>query len=191
MHIPGKAMPLLLNALAQLGEPASVRVDILGQGPETQACRAIAHRLRLDQVVSWCGQVPRTEAVKIMARADVLVHTSLKEGTPSVVVEALSLGLPVICHDISGMALAVTSECGIKIPLRNPETSIAGFARALESLAQDGKQYERLSAGALAKARELTWDRKVGRFSEAYYEATAHQRATNEGCDKPTSSTER
>jgi glycosyltransferase involved in cell wall biosynthesis len=173
MHVSGKALPLLLHAIARLKGRPTVEVEIIGDGPETSSCRAMASHLGLDSMVRWHGKVPRTEALAIMDRAHVLVHSSLKEGTPSVITEALSLGLPVICHDVSGMALAVTADCGITVPLIDPETSIAGFTAAIERLANDGPLYEALSAGALVKARQLAWSQKILRFSDAYREAAA------------------
>jgi glycosyltransferase involved in cell wall biosynthesis len=181
LHIPGKALPLFLSAIARARSNASIKVEILGAGPETQECQAMASRLRLDRLVTWHGKIRKREALSVMAGAHVLLHSSLKEGTPSVVLEALSLGLPVICHDISGMALAVTEECGIKVPLRDPESSIGGFARAIERLANDAALYERLSAGAIARAEELSWDGKIQQFSEAYCDAVDCPPATGTG----------
>ena len=77
------------------------------------------------------------------------------------------MGLPVICHDACGMQTAVTDRCGIKVPLHDPETSIDGFCRAIQKLAEP-QFYNQLSAGALHRAHELTWDSKVARISEAY-----------------------
>jgi glycosyltransferase involved in cell wall biosynthesis len=171
-HNPGKALPLFLASLARLKRRVSIHVDILGTGPETQAWRALACRLNIDPLMRWHGQLPRTEALSVMEHAHVLLHSSLKEATATVILEALSLGLPVICHDVSGMSLAVTEECGIKVPLRNPETSILGFTGAIEQLAQDQELYQRLSEGAYARARDLAWDRKVQQISQAYLAAT-------------------
>ena len=51
-----------------------------------------------------------------------------------VVMEALALGLPFLCHDISGLSVAVDQTCGIKVPLRNSGSSIRGFADAISHL---------------------------------------------------------
>jgi glycosyltransferase involved in cell wall biosynthesis len=55
----------------------------------------------------------------------------------------------------------------IKVPLHDRETSIDGFCRAIQKLAEL-QFYNQLSAGALQRARELTWDSKAARISEAY-----------------------
>jgi glycosyltransferase involved in cell wall biosynthesis len=130
----------------------------------------------VDSKVIWHGHVPHSEALSIMAEGHAFIHSSLLEAASTVVLEALSLGLPVVCHDTCGMAHAVTADCGIKIPLRNPETSISGFAQAIEAIANDSQLYDRLSLGAIERARELTWDRKVERFSGAYVAAATMTR---------------
>ena len=68
-----------------------------------------------------------------MRDADVFVFTSLQEGTSTVVMEALALGLPVICHDACGMGVAVNERCGIKVPMISPGLSQGGFAAAIRS----------------------------------------------------------
>jgi glycosyltransferase involved in cell wall biosynthesis len=176
MHVERKAMPLALEAVAQLKGQAPVILHILGRGPETEKCRATAARLGVDSKVIWHGHVPHSEALSIMAEGHAFIHSSLLEAASTVVLEALSLGLPVVCHDTCGMAHAVTADCGIKIPLRNPETSISGFAQAIEAIANDSQLYDRLSLGAIERARELTWDRKVERFSGAYVAAATMTR---------------
>jgi glycosyltransferase involved in cell wall biosynthesis len=83
------------------------------------------------------------------------------------VLEALALGLPVVCHDACGMQTAVTDQCGIKVPLYDREISIDGFCLVIQKLAEP-PVYNQLSAKALQRAHELTWDSKVARISEAY-----------------------
>ena len=167
-HTPGKALPLALEALAHLAERPVIHLDILGEGPVTEACKRLSLRLRVDHLLTWHGRLPHAEALAIMSREHVLLHTSLAEATSTVILEALSLGLPVICHDACGMGTAVDQSCGIKVPLIDPETSIEGFSQAIEQLANDRALYGRLSKGAIERARLLTWDSKVRRFSEAY-----------------------
>jgi glycosyltransferase involved in cell wall biosynthesis len=168
IHEPRKALPIALEAVAVLKERVAVVLDVLGDGPESERCRRIADRLGISSQVVWHGTLPRIEALEIMQNADALLHTSVREGTSTVVVEALSLGLPVICHDACGMAVAVTGDCGIKVPLKNPKISISGFASAIERLANDCELYNRLALGARNRAEELTWDCSVERFSAAY-----------------------
>jgi glycosyltransferase involved in cell wall biosynthesis len=167
-HIGRKALPLLLHALAHLRGEVNATLTVLGAGPETDAWRRLAADLGVAAQVQWAGQLPRASAIAEMDRADVFVSTSLLEETSLVILEALALGLPVICHDACGMREAITDRCGIKLPLRTPESSIRGFAGAIRALAQGGVFLERRSAGAIARARELSWDAKAEAMAARY-----------------------
>ena len=85
-----------------------------------------------------------------------------------VVMEALASGLPVVCHDACGMGNAVTQSCGIKIPLECPEVSVAGFSDALRRLLTTPDLLTSLSAGAIGRSRELTWDEKARQIAMTY-----------------------
>ena len=172
-HIGRKALPLLQLALASLGGKPAVELTVLGEGPETAAWKALAQRLGIAPLVRWTGRLPRDAALREMAAADAFVSTSVLEETSLVVLEALSLGLPVVCHDACGMGVAVTDACGIKVPLQDPEASVAGFTAAVKQLAAGGKRFEQLSAGALARAEELSWDRKAAAMADTYEQLIA------------------
>lgn len=170
-----KALPLLLRALAASPHKEAMKLEVLGDGPEGERWKVLAASLGLADQVHFHGMLPRDKALEVMQRSHLLVHSSVKEGTPHVVLEALSFGLPVICHDACGMGTAVTESCGIKVPLAKPETSIAGFRAALDRFYADPALLERLSRGALARANELTWESKIQRISDAYQQVLAHQ----------------
>jgi glycosyltransferase involved in cell wall biosynthesis len=153
--------------MARLPKDQQYHLDILGTGPLTMKCQTLSRRLGLEPIVTWHGQLAQRDALAVMSKAHALLHTSVSEGTPAVVLEALAAGMPVLCHDACGMKFAVTDQCGIKIPQQDPETSIKGFCDALQRLA-DPLVYNRLSVGALNRASELTWDSKVAKISEAY-----------------------
>jgi glycosyltransferase involved in cell wall biosynthesis len=167
---PRKALPILLRALAQL-DPAGQKWElfILGDGPMSGSWMREATNLRLPpERIRWLGRMPHAEAISYMTKGDVLVHTGLREGTPHVVLEALSLGLPVVCHDCGGMATAVDSRCGIKIPLVSFEASIEGFRAAIGRLIDERALLGELSAGAQTRSESLSWDAIVERLSDTY-----------------------
>ncbi len=171
LHVGRKAMPLLLYALAELGAElvhTRIRLSVLGSGRETLAWQALARGLGLESCIEWKGQLSRSEALAEMDQAHIFAFTSVQEGASTVVMEALSLGLPVICHDACGMGIAVDERCGIKVPMLGPRKSIHGFAASIQSFLDDPALVERLSKGALRRAEELSWDRKVDEIASVY-----------------------
>jgi glycosyltransferase involved in cell wall biosynthesis len=167
-HETGKALPLLLRALALIEDQSRLNVIILGDGPERRRWSSMANRLRIASMLEWKGQLAHTEAKAVMRHADVFVFTSLKEATSTVVMEALSYGLPVICHDACGMAQVIDESCGLKIPLKSPRHSIRGFHAAIQSLMNDSTLLEALSTGAEARAIKFSWDNKAKRIFKTY-----------------------
>jgi len=171
LHDNVKALPLLLHAIAHLPEPGKVALNVLGAGPETKRWKVLAEKLSIPNI-TWLGPLPYHEALQSMGKSDVFVHSSIKEGTPTVVLEAIAWGLPVICHDICGMTVAVNERCGIKVPLETPERSIAGFHSAIERLLRSPGMVQKLSEGALVRASQLSLEAKVKEISEAYVQFT-------------------
>jgi glycosyltransferase involved in cell wall biosynthesis len=166
-HIDRKALPLLLHAIATSELRGRIELHVLGDGPRTSAWKALAQRLDLENIV-WHGRLSHAAALAEMGRQNALVHTSIREATSCVVLEAMAQGLPVLCHDISGMSVAVTDACGIKVPLRDPETSISAFREAVERLIGSPGLVENLSAGALIRASQLTWEAKAAEIAAVH-----------------------
>ena len=164
-HDRNPVLPLTTGGLHLM---SPVCIDVLGGGAETDAWKKCAKKLGIDNMVTWHGTVPRDKALELMNQAHVSVITSLKEATSIVLLEALSLGLPVICHDACGMGVAVTEDCGIKVQLKDPETSILGFKAAICGLLAHPERIEALSRGALKRAEELSWERKTRQIAAAY-----------------------
>jgi glycosyltransferase involved in cell wall biosynthesis len=162
-----KGLPLLLHALARV--PAiAVELHVCGDGPEQDHWRRLARNLGVAERCTWYGRVPHDRALAIMASCDALALSSLLEGTPAVVLEAIERGVPVICHDACGFGSVVDASCAITFPLRSPQRSIEGFADAIRRLATEPGLVERLSAGARRRAGDITWDGKARQVVEIY-----------------------
>lgn len=162
-----KALPLLLQAIAGSQLRDRIHLTVLGSGPMHDTWKATARNLGLSGIL-WKGWLAHNEALAEIDRHDLLVHTSIREGTPNVVLESLTLGVPVICHDTCGMAIAVNESCGVKVSLISPEESVRGFRDAIEKFIGTPGLVGDLSAGAIKRAAELTWDAKAREMAEAY-----------------------
>jgi glycosyltransferase involved in cell wall biosynthesis len=163
-----KALYIALSAIAQLPEGHDVELHVIGMGPEWERCQRQTAALGLTSNVKWHGRVSHAESQALMGLCHLLVHTALKEGTPHVVLEAMSQGLPVICHDSCGMGIAVNESCGIRIPMYDPATSIEGFNNAILRFVVEPDLLEQLSRGALQRARELSWESHIDKICKAY-----------------------
>ena len=165
-----KALHLVLEAMATLPGEAICELHVIGDGPERVGWERRAGEIGLGGKVLWHGRVSHEEAQRLMAAGHVLVHSSVKEGTPHVVLEAMAQGIPVICHDACGMGVAVDESSGLKVPMHDPMTSVLGFREAILRLWNDLGLLGQLSEGAICRATELSWDNKVKKVEQAYRE---------------------
>lgn len=84
-----------------LAEEPEARFVFLGDGPQRRALEARVFALGLEGKVLFLGW--RRDAAQWLAAADVFVMTSLWEGLPRALVEALKSGLPAVCYATDGV----------------------------------------------------------------------------------------
>lgn len=92
-----KDYPTLLRAFAELQSRQACRLVILGEGRQRSRLERVVRRLGLSESVDLPGFVPNP--YPYMARASVFVLSSLWEGSPNALAEALALGTPVVSTD--------------------------------------------------------------------------------------------
>jgi glycosyltransferase involved in cell wall biosynthesis len=170
-HLSRKGLPFALHALALIPKSAKWTLDVLGSGPMTAKWQRLAYRLGLSRQVVFHGYVPRDTLVSVMNEADVYIFPSLLEGWPTVLGEALSLGMPVLTTDLHGMKDIVTIECGRRVTANRPSRLVAGLKAAICDLIDSPDLLTRLSEGALRRAEELSADNQMPHLMRAYRQA--------------------
>lgn len=163
-----KALHLLIEALAKLPPSCRYELRILGRGPLEKRWRRLINRVGIEAHCRWMPWLPREEALAQYRWADVLVFTSLRDASGSVVMESLSQGLPVICFDHQGVGDIVTAQCGIKVPVTNPTEVVQHLGDAIISLERNREKLDELAVAALERARDYLWTRKVEQTAEIY-----------------------
>jgi len=99
LHIQ-KDYPTLLNAFAQVRQKMPCKLMILGQGPERENLMAIVNNLEIKNDVKFLGF--RQNPYAYMAKANLLVLSSRWEGLPNVIIEALTIGIPIVSTKCAG-----------------------------------------------------------------------------------------
>jgi glycosyltransferase involved in cell wall biosynthesis len=93
----------LLRALAVVRrQRPGVRLLLAGTGEEERALRALAETLGLGESARFLGLVPNDEVAALVGAADLFVLPSRLEATPTVALEALACGTPVLSADNPG-----------------------------------------------------------------------------------------
>jgi GalNAc-alpha-(1->4)-GalNAc-alpha-(1->3)-diNAcBac-PP-undecaprenol alpha-1,4-N-acetyl-D-galactosaminyltransferase len=125
-------------ALVHRSKPGTGLV-ILGEGPRRQELEKLRGRLGLDGVVALPGSCKRPQ--DILARAELFVMSSVTEGFPNVLCEAMALGLPVISTDCpSGPGEIIEDgKNGRLVPVRDPQAMAAAILELLSDPASRRK----------------------------------------------------
>lgn len=107
------------------------------------------------------GAVSLDEVQRIMQNSDVFFFTSVAEGTPHVVLEAIGNNLPIVCFDTCGQGNAVNEKVGKNILLTNPAKSSQSFATILNELEGNRDLLKQMSENCKRRQIELSWDEKA------------------------------
>jgi colanic acid/amylovoran biosynthesis glycosyltransferase len=165
--IPKKGFANLIRACALLVEHGtSFRCEIFGEGPlEKELCAQI-EELGLKDLVQFPGAKPQHELRKRLAGATVFVLPSVPEAEggmdnlPTVIMEAMATGLPVVSTTIGGIPeMVVDNETGFLV---RPEDAIA-LAGAIEKVTSDRSLGPRLGQAGYERAQKLFSIEKNGR----------------------------
>ena len=125
--VPQKRVDMLVRAFSRLPAALGARLDIVGDGPE---------QARVEAEIVACGVADRVrmhgylaDPAPIIARARVLALSSIYEGMPAVILEALALGTPVVSTDSTSSLAEFLDDprLGTVVPLDDE----AALARAL------------------------------------------------------------
>ena len=158
---------------------APVELELVGDSPsgvlmDSDERARITHTvadLGLERHVVLHGSGTPDEVRRHLARADVLLHASVAEGIPNVVLEAMACAVPVVATDVGGVSEAVRDGVeGILAAPRDP----AQLADAL--LRREREPALRARRGAAGRARieeRFTLDEQLERFLTMYREVAA------------------
>ena len=160
-----KQLRLALEAVT-MANSNDIRLHIVGGG-EAAPYKLQAKSLGIMDICVWHGVVSHDKVQKLMQMADVLLFTSVAEGTPHVVLEAIANHLPVLCFDTCGQGDAVNQKVGIKIKLSSPESSVKDFATQLDYL-NHREVLKKMSENCRQRQIELSWEKKAEEMVSLY-----------------------
>lgn len=123
-----KRFDRLLNAFSLMAESADARLLLLGDGPERPSLEALIAKLELQDRVSLPGFVDDPSAY--CAEADLFVLSSDHEGLPTVLLEALEQGTPVVSTDCPSGPREILEDG--KFGKLVPVGDVAALAKAMQ-----------------------------------------------------------
>ena len=169
-----KGFDRLLRAWALLApDHPDWSVEIFGHGEQLDALDKRVQRLGLRRSVRLPGHTPNL--LEELTRASVFAMTSRREGFPMVLLEAMSVGLPVVAYDCPTGPRDIVSDGVDGYVVPDGRTRL--MAEALERLMDDDDRRRRFGAAALEKAERYELGALAGRWEELFGELEAARRS--------------
>lgn len=163
-----KNFPMMIAAFAAAaGARPGLQLEIVGDGPERAALEAQAAAAHLSDRIHFHGFRPDVQDV--LAGADAFVLSSLSEGTPMAVLEAMRARLPVIATRVGGLPQTVLDgQTGLLVD----SGDVAALTDAMLSLANAPQRARALGeAGSQRVAEAFSMSAMVSRYESLFHAA--------------------
>lgn len=162
---PDKDVGTLLRAFAKVvAAGGNVKLIVAGDGEERAKLEALARELALGDHVRFWGAT--RDVLKLFGIADAFVMSSIAEGLPMALLEAMSAGLPCISTAVGGIPDVLKDGTGLLAPASDD----AALAEAMISVARDPALAARLGeAGRSTIHARFSVDAVVDRYLDLFH----------------------
>ena len=167
-----KGFDLLLRAFAKANRPAGTSLVIGGDGPELPGLKILADELGVGGSVSFTGRLDRTQVVRTMAAADLIVVPSRIEAFGIVILEAWRSGTALLATDCGGPRDLIRDGHNGRLIDPQDETR---FAAVLTELLADATQRQRLADEGLRSVQNFSWEHTARAYEDVYSALAAHE----------------
>jgi glycosyltransferase involved in cell wall biosynthesis len=157
-----KGADVLIDALPALRD-LPLTVVFVGDGPEAARAREQATRLGVEHLVRWAGAVDGANL--LFGAFDALAMSSRTEGTPIVLFEAMTAGVPVVATSVGGIPDVVTTAEAALVPSESP-TALADAIR--DTLTNRARAMERAQRARRVLAERYAVEPWLDRYDETY-----------------------
>lgn len=149
--IEEKGVQTLLEAFTEFNQThTESRLTLIGDDPEGIASSYL--ETNSSAPITYLGELPHKEVLKVLSQSDTLVLPSTSEGMPRVIIEAFELGIPVISTPVGEVKhLIEHNESGLIIEDKND------LVESLERLKTHPKLYDKISQKEVEVSKRWSW----------------------------------
>jgi glycosyltransferase involved in cell wall biosynthesis len=163
-----EAWPIVLRSFPD----AELHLIGPGLGQSEDLALWAEQRLRLQRVF-WHGQVDRTRVKAMMKSATVLLHPSLEESQPMILLEAMALGVATVGGAASGGVPWTIGDAGVLTDVRSP----AEIAKTVVDLVGDPERCRNLGEAGKRRVADVFSPEAVASAYEEQYAAVLKKRS--------------
>lgn len=159
--IPTKMLKLALEVISILKKDYNIKFHIVGSTfniKENQKWLNLSNKLGIDDICIWHGRVPHLQVQELMRNSDLLLFTSIVEGTSHVVLESIANSLPIVCFDTCGHSSIINDKIGVKISISNPKKGVSDFVNEISYLIDNPEILSTMSENCKTVALKNTWE---------------------------------
>lgn len=164
-----KKLDIAIRTIAKVKD-LPVFLHIVGNGSDTENAmyQQMADKMGISNNIKWYGKLANKKVLEMMNQMDLFLFTSVLEGTPHVVLEAITNCLPILCIDTCGQGQLVNEAIGWKVPLTNPQQNSTDFAAILRRIIINRDEIKQKSDNCKQRQRELSWENKLVTMNKIY-----------------------
>lgn len=167
--VPFKNIICLIDSLQYLPSDKDISLTIIGSGSEKKRILSRLNSISTKVSVNLLSELPREGVLNKLEHSDIYVFPSLREGGSWALMEAMAIGLPVICLKWSGMEIITDELSAIQLPVTNPEQMPKDLANAISELINNPNKRKRMGDAARERIKsDFNWDSK-GAFMEKLF----------------------
>jgi phosphatidylinositol alpha-1,6-mannosyltransferase len=158
--IYAKGVQDLITAFPGIKDTAmDTKLLIVGDGPYRTTLENLAYQSTCGRDILFLGRKIQAELIDILSVTDVFVNPSYSEGLPTSIMEAASIGLPIIATDVGGTGEIITDyKTGILIKAANRSQ----LEQKLRELLTNTELRKELGANArISVERKFSWDKTI------------------------------
>lgn len=163
-----KGVMMLLDAVKMISN-LDFTVNIVGSGKQRDVLEEYARKIGITEHVKFIGQVPHDVMMGLYEKNDVFVFPSIRESGGSVLVEAISKGLPCICLCNGGPQIIVDDNCGMRFEGTTYFEYCMNLAECMKKYICNSELVISQSENAIKKCNEFIWENKAKIVLKEYY----------------------
>lgn len=133
--IPAKGPDVFVRALLELDDPTVLAV-VIGDGSEREALESLVRSAGVEDRFLFVGH--QDNAAPLFSAFDLFVLSSRTEGTPIVLFEAMSAGVPAVVTNVGGVPDVVGESAALRVPSEDA-TAIAAAVRSVLDYPEEGR----------------------------------------------------